>query len=102
MGEAQNLLSHFMRAVLSAVFKAGGQLKTSSVSSGSSLGEVLLYPQVLTECDSSGILFHVNLFDDCCGVTKILFSPSPGQRDTLRCDRIQKEMCSAKMTQEPA
>lgn len=37
------------------------RVSSMSVNSESSLGEVILYPQVLTGCDSSSINFHVNL-----------------------------------------
>lgn len=63
-----------MRAVLRALFKPGQlQISSKSVNSGSSLREVASYPQVLTERDSSGMNFHVNLLDDCYVVTKTFF-----------------------------
>lgn len=63
-----------MRAVLRALSKLGQlQISSKSVNSGSSLREVTSYPQVLTECDSSGVDFHVNLLDDCYVVTKTFF-----------------------------
>lgn len=55
-------------------------------------------PRVHTECDSCGVAFHVNLLDDCYMVNKT-FSIIEGH-SLLR--KNTREMCSAKMTQEPA